>query len=100
MAVPDVRIEFLNKNDRINPQTCILPEYPPRAVASGIEDVVIVEFTVGADGRPSDPRIVRSVPILDEAAIAAVEQWEFASDLALGVPVDDCQTVAVRFVLR
>ena len=99
MAVADVRITFLNKNDRINPRTRILPVYPPDAVAKGVQDVVIVEFTVGPDGRASDTRIVRSVPALDEAAIAAVESWEFDPSLGLGVSVNDSQTVAMRFVL-
>ena len=95
----DVQIAFLNKNDRINPRIPVLPFYPPEAVAKGVQDVVIVEFTVGPDGKASHMRIVRSVPALDEAALAAVGRWEFDPSLALGVPVNDSQTVAIRFLL-
>jgi periplasmic protein TonB len=97
--VASVRLACLNNNDRINPRNQILPVYPPEAVASGVQDVVIVEFTVGADGRVEETRIIRSVPPLDEATIAAVERWEFAPTRDLGFPVRDCQTVAVQFFL-
>ena len=99
MVVADVRITFLNKNDRFNSRTAVLPVYPPEAAANGVQDVVIVEFTIGPDGRASDTRVVRSVPALDDAAVAAVERWEF--DAVHGnVTAHDSQTVAMQFLLR
>ena len=95
----NVRVACLNKNDRINPRNWILPVYPPEAVASGVQDVVIVEYTVGTDGKVQDTRIIRSVPPLDDAAIAAVQRWEFAPTIALGIEVRDSQTVAMQFSL-
>src|SRR4029453_777952 len=99
MVVADVRITFLNKNDRFNPRPPALPVYPPEAAANGVQDVVIVEFTIGPDGKASDTRVVRSVPALDDAAVAAVERWEFDA-VHGGVTAHDSQTVAMQFLLR
>jgi protein TonB len=95
----NVRVACLNNNDRINPRKRTLPVYPPEALARRVQDVVIVEFTVEADGRVADARIVRSVPALDEAALAAVRRWEFTATDALGAAVRDTQTVAMDFAL-
>jgi len=64
--------------------------YPPEALASGAEADVIVEVTVGADGRTSDPRVVASGgPAFDTAALEAVGRWTFTPALEGGqaVPV-------------
>jgi protein TonB len=95
----DVRISCINNNDRINPRERIPPTYPPEAAAQGVQDVVILEFTVCGDGKVTDTRVVRSVPPLDEAAIAAVQQWDFSAPGVLGVDVSERQTVAEQFSL-
>ena len=46
--------------------------YPGFAHAAGVQGVVIVEATIGVDGRVQRARLLRSVPLLDEAALAAV----------------------------
>src|SRR5262245_45778596 len=74
----DVQVAWINNNDRISPRKQIVPAYPPEALAQRLQDVVIVEFTVVEDGTVADTRIVRSVPPLDDAAIDAVQRWEFA----------------------
>ena len=96
----EVRVSCINKNDRVNPRHWIPATYPPEAVAARVQGVVIVELEIGMDGRVADTRIVRSVPLLDDAAKAAVRQWEFAPALARGVPVPDTQTIAMEFALR
>jgi len=44
-------------------------------------------------------RVVRSVPLLDEAALDAVRQWEFTPTMINGVPVQVLMTVTVNFML-
>ena len=95
-----VRVTCINKNDRVNPRQWTPATYPPEAVAASVQGVVIVELEIGMDGRVADARIVRSVPLLDEAATAAVRQWEFAPAIAHGVPAPDTQTIAMEFALR
>jgi TonB family protein len=54
------------------------PVYPPEAANVQVSGVVVVDATIGADGRVQDAQVARSVPLLDAAAVAAVRQWEFA----------------------
>lgn len=82
--------------------TRVVPEYPPRARALGVEGQVIVEVVLDRDGHPeSEIRVVQSVALLDAAAVAAVRQWRFrpARD-ASGRSVRVIMQVPVRFVLR
>ena len=46
-----------------------------------------------------DARILRSIPLLDEAALEAVRQWQFTPTLLNGVPVPVIMTVTVNFTL-
>lgn len=75
------------------------PVYPPRAANAGIEGVVILEATVGRDGRVEDVHVLRSFALLDEAALDAVRQWEYAPLLLNGQPQRFILTVTVSFSL-
>ncbi len=57
------------------------PEYPADAERNGVEGMVVVEFSLTADGRTRDLRIVESTPskVFDQAALAAVRNWRFES---------------------
>jgi TonB family protein len=53
----------------------VRPVYPLVAQQARIQGVVIVEGRIERDGRVSSVRVLRSIPLLDEAAIDAVQQW-------------------------
>ena len=74
------------------------PVYPELARAAGIEGVVILEAIIDPEGRVQNVEVLRSIPFLEEAAIAAVERWEYEPTLLNGVPVPVVVTVTVRFV--
>jgi TonB family protein len=74
--------------------------YPPEAQSDKVQGIVILESTIGIDGRVTDVRVVRSIPQLDAAAIAAVKQWEYTPTLQNGVPVAIIMTVTVNFTLQ
>jgi protein TonB len=76
------------------------PQYPPIAQAAGVSGIVIVEAMIGADGRVVDAKVLRSVPLLDQAALDAVRQWEFTPTLLNGVPTPVIMTVTVQFALN
>lgn len=78
----------------------VKPIYPPDAHAAGIQGVVIIEATIGRDGRVRDTRVLRSIPMLDEAALGAVRQWEFSPTHLNGVAVPVIMTVTVSFTLQ
>ena len=76
------------------------PVYPPLAIVARVEGVVIVEATISRDGGVEDARVLRSVPLLDAAAVDAVRQWRFTPTLLNGVPVRVIMTVTVHFTLK
>ena len=75
------------------------PEYPVLAAQAQIEGVVILEATVGADGRVDDVNVLRSHSVLDEAAVAAVKQWVYEPLMLNGVAQPFVLTVTVSFSL-
>jgi periplasmic protein TonB len=75
------------------------PEYPPIAVRAKVQGVVILEAVVDPDGLVEDVRVLRSIPLLDKAAIAAVRQWRYSPLLLNGTPERFVLTVTVSFSL-
>jgi protein TonB len=78
----------------------VSPVYPPIAQSARVQGIVIIEATIGEDGEVTNARILRSVPLLDQAAIEAVRQWRYAPSMLNGVPVPVIMTVTVNFTLR
>ena len=78
----------------------VRPVYPQIAVTGGVEGTVIIEAIIGVDGRVKDARVLRSIPLLDRAALDAVNQWIFSPTLLNDVPVPVIITVTVAFKLR
>ncbi len=76
------------------------PIYPDAAVASRIEGVVVLECLISPQGRVAEVKVLRGVPLLEEAAVDAVRQWIYTPTLMDGVPVPVLMTVTVRFDLR
>jgi protein TonB len=75
----------------------VRPIYPPEALAAGIQGVVILEAVIDQGGVVSDVRVLRSIPLLDQAAVDAVRQWQFTPALLNGVPVSVTMTMTVNF---
>ena len=75
------------------------PVYPPLALSSRLQGVVIVECVVDARGRVQEARVLRGVPLLDQAALDAVRQWVYSVTLVDGMPVPVIMTVTVSFRL-
>lgn len=78
----------------------VKPVYPPEAMRNRIEGVVIVEARVEPDGHVSQARVLRSIPMLDEAATDAVKQWLFTPTLLNGNPIPVVMTLTVNFTLQ
>jgi TonB family protein len=78
----------------------VRPEYPPIAMQARVQGVVILETLIGADGRVEEARVLRSIPLLDQAAIDAVKQWEFTPTLLNGAPVPVIVTMTVQFSVQ
>jgi periplasmic protein TonB len=76
------------------------PQYPDIARSARVEGVVIIEAIIGSDGKVEQARVLRSKPLLDEAALAAVRAWEYTPTLLNDRPVPVIMTVTVQFSLR
>jgi protein TonB len=73
------------------------PLYPQEAFVKKIEGVVEVEFLIDAQGEVPSARVIRSVPMLDAAAIATVKQWRFRPAMKGGRPVATIARAPVAF---
>lgn len=80
--------------------TKVSPEYPDIARQSSMEGTVIVQALVGKDGKVKDTKVVKSVPVLDDAAVAAVKRWVFKPALSNNKPVAVWVAVPVKFSLQ
>jgi TonB family protein len=78
----------------------VKPIYPPIAQEARVQGVVIIEAVIDETGRVAATRVLRSIPLLDAAAVSAVEQWEFAPTLLNGVPTAVMMTLTVNFSLQ
>jgi protein TonB len=76
------------------------PVYPAIAQSARVQGVVIIEAVIGPDGRVQDAKVLRSIPLLDAAALDAVRQWQYTPTLLNGVPVPVIMTVTVNFTLQ
>jgi TonB family protein len=76
------------------------PIYPPVAQEARVQGVVILEATIDDAGNVVNTKILRSIPLLDQAASDAVLQWKYTPALLNGVPVPVIMTVTVNFTLR
>lgn len=75
------------------------PLYPALARSAGAQGVVILEAIIDVDGNVVSTRILRSIPLLDEAAVDAVRQWKYTPARLNGEPVPVVVTVTVNFTL-
>lgn len=78
----------------------VRPIYPEDAKEAGVQGIVIIETTIGSDGTVVDTDVLRSIPMLDDAALDAVRQWEFVPTLLNGQAVPVIMTVTVNFTLQ
>ena len=75
------------------------PVYPDIAKQARVQGVVTLECTISPQGRVTDVKVLRGIPLLDAAAIEAVKQWVYSPTLLNGVPVPVIMTVTVNFRL-
>jgi TonB family protein len=77
----------------------VSPIYPPAARDAKISGVVVLQVTIGADGRVLDAQVMRSIPELDQAALDAVRQWEYVPQLVNGEPTPFTMAATIQFSL-
>jgi protein TonB len=78
----------------------VKPAYPDLAREAGIDGTVQLRVLVGKDGRVMDVHVDRSIPLLNEAAVAAARLWVFTPARSNGHPVMVWVAVPIRFTLH
>jgi TonB family protein len=79
------------------PQRLDRPIYPPEAKAAGVTGVVIVQVVIDPRGAVTDAKVLRSIPLLDDAALQSVRTWTFQPTVVNGEAVPVRMNVAVSF---
>jgi protein TonB len=77
----------------------VAPVYPDIAKQARVQGVVILECTISPQGKVMGVKVLRGIPLLDQAAIDAVNEWVYTPTLLNGVPVPVIMTVTVNFKL-
>ena len=90
---PHFNVAYLN-----NPR----PAYPPIARKLGLEGLVLLRVEVSAKGTPEKIVIAQSsgAPLLDEAAMRAVQGWTFVPARRGDTPIAHPVEVPIRFQLK
>jgi len=71
--------------------------YPAEARARGIAGVVFVDALIDVDGNVKATKVVGSIPVLDAAATAAVQQWKYAPTIVDRKAVEVVKLLTIKF---
>jgi TonB family protein len=76
------------------------PVYPALALRARVQGKVILRITVNEEGFVTDAQVVSGHPLLSEAAIDAVRQWQYSPTFLNGEAVPVVATVTLIFNLK
>ena len=74
-------------------------KYPDDAKKSHISGQVVLSVTIGTDGRLQNIHVISGQPMLVDAAIDCVRQWEYKPYLLNGKPVEVETQIVLNFTL-
>ena len=77
----------------------VQPLYPPEARRARVQGTVVMQAVIGKDGTIKDLRVVTGDPMLDDAALDAVRQWQYRPYILNGDPVEVDTQIEVHFTL-
>ena len=77
------------------------PQYPEEAVKAGVQGKVVIEAVTDHQGRVTEAKIIDGVdPILNDAALKAIKQWQYEPYIIAGVKKAVKFTVVLNFNLK
>lgn len=100
---PVVPIAPVRLHDGIQPPQKVVdaqPVYPAVAQQAHVQGIVVIEATIDIRGNVTAARVIKSVPLLDQAALDAVKQWKYTAALLNHAAVPVIMTVTVNFTLN
>jgi protein TonB len=90
-----VRIGGIVREPRVT--KLVPPKYPSLARQARVSGTVVLEAIVTEDGKVSEIKVISGHPLLLEAAIDCVKQWEYEPTQLNGVPTAVILTAKVHF---
>ena len=100
-AAQEAEVRLAGKDVPVPKRTkFVAPVFPPEAQSRGERGIVVVELLIDEQGKVSSATITRSVPAFDEAALAAVRQWEYEVTKVDGRAVPIRLPVPITFALK
>jgi protein TonB len=92
-----VRLDW--RSEEATPIVKVNPVYPDLAVKARAQGVVILEVLVDQQGEPQKVKVLRSLPLLESAAVDAVKRWRWKPYMVGDQGVPFWVTVTVTFKL-
>ncbi|HXE91333.1 MAG TPA: energy transducer TonB [Terriglobales bacterium] len=77
----------------------VQPVYPKIALLAGIEGTVVLHAIISKTGTIESLRVVSGHPMLQQAAVDAVQQWRYRPFFLGSVPVEVETQITVNFIL-
>lgn len=74
----EIEVPFRELSEEPKLELQILPVYPEIARKAGITGKVFVEILIDTKGAVEEARVIKGHPMLNEAALEAVRQWQFS----------------------
>jgi protein TonB len=76
-VVDDIPVKFYELSEKPIEIHRVVPVYPEMAKKVNIQGMVVVQVLINTKGDVEDVRVIKSNPMLDEAAITAARQFKF-----------------------
>lgn len=76
------------------------PQYPEIARQARVQGSVSLDCLISPEGAVVGTRVLKGIPLMDQAAIDAVRQWVYEPTVVNGHPAWVVLTVPVRFLLK
>ena len=77
----------------------VTPQYPPLARQARIQGTVVLQALIGKDGTIQNLHVISGHPMLTNAALEAVKEWQYKPYYLNGEPVEVETTINVNFTL-
>ena len=78
----------------------VAPIYPELARKAGVSGIIVLGVRTDVYGRVTEVKVLRSIPLLDQAAVDAVRQWIYEPYIIEGKPSPVVFSVTITFKLR
>ncbi len=71
-------------------------EYSREAREAHVEGTLLLKCVVSIEGRARDCRVIKPIPLMTEAVLAAVAKWQFAPATFQGKPVNVSMSLPIK----